>query len=146
MPQVGIVGASGFTGAELMRLCAAHADLEVAVVTGDTQAGRPVADLYPGLAAGYGDLGFEPYTPDLVDGLDAVFLGLPHGASRLGCRPKAADLNTATIVATYRIRCQRRSRIVHHSNDRDPDRWSARPTARNGPTIGGQFATVTTMF
>ena len=88
MPQVGIVGASGFTGAELMRLCAAHADLEVAVVTGDTQAGRPVADLYPGLAAGYGDLVFESYTPDLVDGLDAVFLGLPHGASQT----VAADL------------------------------------------------------
>ena len=88
MPQVGIVGASGFTGAELMRLCAGHPDLEVVVATGDTQAGRPVADLYPGLAAGYGDLVFEPYTPDVVDGLDAVFLGLPHGASQA----VAADL------------------------------------------------------
>ena len=88
MSKVGIVGASGFTGAELMRLCAGHPDLEVVVVTGDTQAGRQVGDLHPGLAAGYGDVAFEPYTPDVVDGLDAVFLGLPHGASQA----VAADL------------------------------------------------------
>jgi N-acetyl-gamma-glutamyl-phosphate reductase len=86
MVKVGIVGASGFTGAELLRLCAGHADLDVVVATGDTQAGRPVADLYPGLAAGYGDLAFEPYTPDVVDGLDLVFLGLPHGASQAVAR------------------------------------------------------------
>jgi N-acetyl-gamma-glutamyl-phosphate reductase len=82
MTKVGIVGASGFTGAELLRLCAAHDDLDVVVATGDTQAGRPVADLYPGLAAEYADLTYEPYTADLVDGLDVVFLGLPHGASQ----------------------------------------------------------------
>jgi N-acetyl-gamma-glutamyl-phosphate reductase len=82
MAKVGIVGASGFTGAELLRLCAGHPDLDVVFATGDTQAGRPVADLYPGLAAEYGDLIFESYAPDLSDGLDAVFLGLPHGASQ----------------------------------------------------------------
>jgi N-acetyl-gamma-glutamyl-phosphate reductase len=88
MPRVGIVGASGFTGAELLRLCVGHDELDVVVATGDTQAGRPVAELYPGLAAAYPDLAFEPYTADVVDGLDAVFLGLPHGASQA----VAADL------------------------------------------------------
>jgi N-acetyl-gamma-glutamyl-phosphate reductase len=82
MAKVGIIGASGFTGAELMRITAAHPDLEVAVVTGDTQAGRPVGELYPGLAAEYGDVRFESYSAGTVDGLDAVFLGLPHGASQ----------------------------------------------------------------
>src|SRR3954471_20861344 len=80
--RVGIVGASGYTGAELLRLCAAHADLEVAVATGDSQAGTAVADLYPSLAAAYGDLVFQPYAPETVDGLDLVFLGLPHGHSQ----------------------------------------------------------------
>lgn len=82
MSKVGIVGASGFTGAELMRILAGHDGFEVAVVTGDTQAGSRVADLYPSLAPAYGDLAFESYDPASLDGLDVVFLGLPHGASQ----------------------------------------------------------------
>jgi N-acetyl-gamma-glutamyl-phosphate reductase len=82
MARIGIVGASGFTGAELLRLCAGHPDLEVVLATGDTQAGTPVAELYPSLAAAYGDLVFSPYDPAACAGLDLVFLGLPHGASQ----------------------------------------------------------------
>lgn len=82
MSKVGIVGASGYTGAELLRLCAGHRDLELVVATGDSQAGTAVADLYPSLAAAYGDLVFAPYDAAAVEGLDLVFLGLPHGASQ----------------------------------------------------------------
>ena len=82
MVDVGIVGASGFTGVELLRLCAAHPELDVRQATGDTQAGTAVADLYPSLGAAYGDLAFTPYAPASLDGLDIVFLGLPHGASQ----------------------------------------------------------------
>ncbi|MEY2402534.1 MAG: N-acetyl-gamma-glutamyl-phosphate reductase [Acidimicrobiaceae bacterium] len=81
MATVGIVGASGYAGAELLRLCAAHPDLELAWATGDRQAGTRVASLYPSLAAAVGDLVFAPFELDLVDGVDAVFLALPHGAS-----------------------------------------------------------------
>ena len=82
--RVGIVGASGFTGAELLRLAAAHPDLEVVVATGDSQAGTAVADLYPSLAAAHPDLAFVPYTPTLIadHGVDLVFCGLPHGTSQ----------------------------------------------------------------
>jgi N-acetyl-gamma-glutamyl-phosphate reductase len=79
--RVGIVGASGFTGAELLRLAASHPEYEVALATGDTQVGTPVAELYPSLRPAYGDLTFAPYAPDVVEGLDLVFCGLPHGAS-----------------------------------------------------------------
>jgi N-acetyl-gamma-glutamyl-phosphate reductase len=82
MISVGIVGASGFTGAELLRLCATHPELRLDLATGDSQAGTPLAELYPGLAAHYGDRRFDTYTPEAVDGLDLVFLGLPHGASQ----------------------------------------------------------------
>jgi N-acetyl-gamma-glutamyl-phosphate reductase len=82
MVQVGIVGASGFTGAELLRLCAGHPDLEVRLATGDTMAGTEAAALYPSLAAAYPDLTFSPYDPADLAGLDLVFLGLPHGASQ----------------------------------------------------------------
>jgi N-acetyl-gamma-glutamyl-phosphate reductase len=80
--RVGIVGASGFTGAELLRLVAQHPDLEVVVATGDTQAGTRAADLYPSLAAAYPSLVFAGYDPAAMAGLDLVFLGLPHGASQ----------------------------------------------------------------
>ncbi len=82
MARIGIIGASGFTGAELLRLLAGHPDLEVVLATGETQAGTPVADLYPSLAAAYPDLVFTPYSAADSAGLDLVFLGLPHGASQ----------------------------------------------------------------
>jgi len=82
MRSVGILGASGYTGVELLRLCAGHPDLEVVVATGDTTAGRSVADLYPSLAGAYPDLTLVGTDPAAADGLDLVFLALPHGASQ----------------------------------------------------------------
>lgn len=80
--RVGIAGASGFTGVELLRLCAGHPDFEVAIAGADTQVGRPVRALYPSLAAAYPDLSFAEVGADDLDGLDVAFLALPHGASQ----------------------------------------------------------------
>jgi N-acetyl-gamma-glutamyl-phosphate reductase len=82
MAKVGIVGASGYTGAELLRLLAGHPDLDVVVATGDSQAGQPITGLYPSLAGAYADRVFDRWDPAAVDGLDLVFCGLPHGASQ----------------------------------------------------------------
>src|SRR5213083_3058260 len=82
MERVGIIGASGYTGAELLRLCAGHPDLQVAYATADSSAGARAADLYPSLAAACPDLRFEPYDPSATDGLDLCFLALPHGESQ----------------------------------------------------------------
>lgn len=101
MRRVGIVGASGYTGAELLRLCAQHPDLEVVVATGDSQSGTLASHLYPSLAAAYPNLVFSDYDVDRLDGLDAVFLGVPHEAAlsmvpelhrRVGC---VVDLSAA---------------------------------------------------
>ena len=81
MPKVGIIGASGYAGAELLRLCAAHPDIDLAWATGDRQAGVAVASLYPNLAAVAPGMVFDAFDPEMVDGTDAVFLALPHGAS-----------------------------------------------------------------
>jgi N-acetyl-gamma-glutamyl-phosphate reductase len=81
MKTVGIIGASGYAGAELLRLCAGHPGIKVAWATGDRQAGAPIASLYPNLRAVVGDQRFETWEPAMADGLDAVFLCLPHGAS-----------------------------------------------------------------
>ncbi|HEY4633838.1 MAG TPA: N-acetyl-gamma-glutamyl-phosphate reductase [Candidatus Limnocylindrales bacterium] len=105
MPKVGIVGASGYAGAELLRLCAAHPDLELAWATGDRQAGTSIGSLYPNLAAALPGMVFDTFAPDLVDGLDAVFLALPHGAS--GRLMEALDPRAAVVLdlgADFRLR------------------------------------------
>jgi N-acetyl-gamma-glutamyl-phosphate reductase len=105
VPKVGIVGASGYAGAELLRLCAAHPDLEIAWATGDRQAGVSIGSLYPNLAAALPGMTFETFAPDLVDGLDAVFLALPHGAS--GTLVSTLDPRAAVVLdlgADFRLR------------------------------------------
>lgn len=81
MLSVGIIGASGYTGMELLRLCASHPDFNVVYATGDTQAGTLASQLYPALAGAYPNLVFSEFSAAAVDGLDVVFLGLPHEAS-----------------------------------------------------------------
>jgi N-acetyl-gamma-glutamyl-phosphate reductase len=80
--NVGIVGASGYGGAELLRLCAGHPDLDVAVAAAGSNAGQSVAAHTPSLAAAYPDLVYGPTDADALDGLDVVFLALPHGQSQ----------------------------------------------------------------
>jgi N-acetyl-gamma-glutamyl-phosphate reductase len=79
---VGVFGASGFAGAELLRLAAGHPRLEVVLATADSQAGGLVADLYPSLASAYPDLYLTEVDPGAAENLDVVFLALPHGASQ----------------------------------------------------------------
>ena len=79
--SVGIIGASGYTGAETLRLLTQHPNLELKVATGDSMAGTRLADLYPSLAAAYGNRTFDTFDEEGLDGLDLVFVGLPHGVS-----------------------------------------------------------------
>jgi N-acetyl-gamma-glutamyl-phosphate reductase len=82
MISVGILGASGYAGSELLRLLSQHPELDVRLAGAETQAGTCVAELYPNLAAAYPDLVFTAAGPSDCDGLDLVFLGLPHGLSQ----------------------------------------------------------------
>ena len=81
MIRVGIVGASGYTGVELLRLLGQHPHCRVVWATGDSAAGTRAAALYPSLAAVYPDLVLEDFDESRVGEVDVVFLGLPHEAS-----------------------------------------------------------------
>ena len=76
MHQVAIIGASGFTGAELLRICASHPELNVVAATGNTEAGNRVANLYPSLAGAYGEMTFAANDVSVIADADLVFLGL----------------------------------------------------------------------
>jgi N-acetyl-gamma-glutamyl-phosphate reductase len=82
MARIGIIGGSGFTGAELLRLLAGHPELDVVHVTGDSAAGSAVADAYPALAAAYPALTYRAYDRADLAGLDLIFVALPHGHSQ----------------------------------------------------------------
>src|SRR5437899_5069866 len=104
MATVGIVGACGYTGAELLRLCAGHPALDVAWATGDSQAGSAVAGLYPSLAAAYPTLTFERYEPERLRDVDLVFFALPHGESqRLAADALDAGVKVVDLAADFRL-------------------------------------------
>ncbi|MDA8340838.1 MAG: N-acetyl-gamma-glutamyl-phosphate reductase [Actinomycetota bacterium] len=83
--KVGVVGASGYAGVELLRLCAAHPEFDVVVAGAATAAGQPVGAHTPSLRAAYPELPLvqvDAEDPAVLDGLDMCFLALPHGESQ----------------------------------------------------------------
>jgi N-acetyl-gamma-glutamyl-phosphate reductase len=82
MIRVAILGASGFVGAELLRLLAMHPGLEPVAAFGDSQAGQRLADVHPHLALAYPELVVERWSAEALRGADLVFAALPHGHSQ----------------------------------------------------------------
>jgi N-acetyl-gamma-glutamyl-phosphate reductase len=80
--RAGVVGGSGYSGAELLRLLAGHPEIEVVHVTADSNAGATVASLYPSLAGAYPQMEFASYDGADLAGVDVAFLALPHGESQ----------------------------------------------------------------
>lgn len=87
MIEVGLVGGTGYTGVELLRLLALHPKVHLRMVTSRTDAGRAVADLYPSLRGFVQQVFREPALKDLAD-CDVVFFATPHGT----CMRMAPDL------------------------------------------------------
>jgi N-acetyl-gamma-glutamyl-phosphate reductase len=106
--KAGIIGGSGYTGAELLRLLANHSGIEVAVVTAHSHAGQMVGEHTPSLAAAYPGMVYEAAGPDMLatlDGLDVVFCALPHGESQRivpGLRARVGVI--VDLAADFRLR------------------------------------------
>jgi N-acetyl-gamma-glutamyl-phosphate reductase len=81
--NVGIVGISGYGGAELLRLCVGHPSFRVTYASGDSTAGQTVRQRFPALAGHpTGDLVIQPFAPERVSGIDVLFASLPTGKSK----------------------------------------------------------------
>src|SRR5215470_19620831 len=81
--KIGVLGASGYTGAELVRLLLRHPRVDIALLTADRRAGKPMAEVFPQFAP------FALPTLQAIDavewpslGLDLVFCALPHGTTQ----------------------------------------------------------------
>lgn len=78
--SVAVSGASGYAGGEILRLLAAHPDVEIRTVTAHSNAGRSLLDHQPHLRS-LANLTLQQTTPEVLAGHDVVFLALPHGQS-----------------------------------------------------------------
>jgi N-acetyl-gamma-glutamyl-phosphate reductase len=80
MIKAGVVGGTGYTGVELLRLLVAHPEVELGVITSRSEAGRPVADLFPNLR-GCTELEFTAPDAGQLEACDLVFFATPNGTA-----------------------------------------------------------------
>ena len=103
MIKVGIVGGTGYTGVELLRLLAQHPSVEVVTITSRGEAGLPVATMFPNLR-GWIDLAFEDPATANLKGCDVVFFATPNGvAMQQAPSLLEAGVRVIDLAADYRI-------------------------------------------
>ena len=104
MITIGIVGGTGYTGVELLRLLAAHPQASVRTITSRKDAGTRVADMFPSLRGRY-DLAFaDPAEAGLAD-CDVVFFATPHGVAMAEARAlTAGGVKIIDLAADFRLK------------------------------------------
>lgn len=101
--KVAVLGASGYTGAELVRLIATHPGLEVAGLSGDRKAGQAMGEVFPHLA--HLDLPLLARIEDMdMAAFDLVFCALPHATSQTVIASLPRDLRVVDLSADFRLR------------------------------------------
>jgi len=102
--KIGIVGGTGYTGVELLRLLAVHPNAQLSVITSRSEAGLPVTDMFPSLR-GHVDLCFtDPGQADLA-ACDVVFFATPHGIAMQQARDLLdKGVRIIDLAADFRIR------------------------------------------
>jgi N-acetyl-gamma-glutamyl-phosphate reductase len=103
MIKVGIVGGTGYTGIELIRLLHSHPEVELAAITSRSEAGRPLADLVPSFVS-VAPLVFEEPSLHVLQGCDLVFFATPNGtAMRMTPELIDAGLRVIDLAADFRL-------------------------------------------
>ena len=101
--KVGIVGAAGYAGAELIRLVLGHPEFELVAITSNADAGQPLSAVYPSFA-GVSDLVFTTHDAPELKSCDAVFLAVPHTAAMAQVPALlASGVSCFDLSADYRL-------------------------------------------
>lgn len=104
MIKVGIVGGTGYTGVELLRLLAAHPQVQLTAITSRKEDGMPVADMFPSLR-GYVSLAFTTPEKARLTECDVVFFATPHGVAMAQARELlAAGVKVIDLAADFRLK------------------------------------------
>jgi len=104
MIKVGVVGGTGYTGVELLRLLAAHPDVQLSVITSRSEAGRAVSDLFPNLR-GSVDLEFSAPDAGQLAACDLVYFATPNGtAMTMVPQLLEAGVRVIDLAADFRLR------------------------------------------
>jgi N-acetyl-gamma-glutamyl-phosphate reductase len=104
MIKVGIVGGTGYTGVELLRLLAQHPEVELSAITSRAEAGRAVADMFPSLRRQVSLQFSDPATAPL-ENCDVVFFATPNGVAMQQAREiLAAGAKVIDLAADFRIK------------------------------------------
>ena len=100
--KIGVVGASGYAGGELLRLLAFHPHFEVSAITAHSNAGELITSVHPQLQS-YAGKSFSAFSPADFAACDLIFLALPHGESAkvIAQLPKSAKI--VDLGADYRL-------------------------------------------
>ncbi|MCP5419697.1 MAG: N-acetyl-gamma-glutamyl-phosphate reductase [Gammaproteobacteria bacterium] len=118
MIKVGIVGGTGYTGVELLRLLAVHPSVELAVITSRGERGKAVSELFPNLR-GHVDLAFSEPDEQALKQCDAVFFATPNGtAMQMAPTLLESGVRIIDLAADFRLR-----------NSEDWQRWYGMPHA-----------------
>lgn len=102
--KVGIVGGTGYTGMELLRLLSRHPAVQISVITSRGEAGTSVADMFPALR-GHLDLRFSQPDPRILSACDVVFFATPNGTA-MGKVPELlqAGVRVIDLAADFRLK------------------------------------------
>jgi N-acetyl-gamma-glutamyl-phosphate reductase len=107
MIKVGIVGGTGYTGVELLRLLEGHPEAEVLTVTSRKEAGMPVAEMFPSLRGlrRLGSLRYADPAESRLSACDVVFFATPHGVAMGQARAlTSAGVKIIDLAADFRLK------------------------------------------
>ncbi len=122
MIRVAVAGASGYMGAELLRILLRHPKVEVTAVSSERLAGEPLARVYPHLR-GLTDLVFSDFDPERTPAAaDAVFLALPHMESQKAVPVlRRHGVRVVDLSADYRLRNPEDYTVWYKTRHTDPE-------------------------
>ncbi|MCL4139897.1 UNVERIFIED_CONTAM: hypothetical protein GTU68_022270 [Idotea baltica] len=105
MIKIGIVGGTGYTGLELLRLLANHQYVQVVVITSRVEAGNLVESIFPNLRGFYPTLKFSHSSTPLLNSCDIVFFATPHGvAHQIAPSLLASGVKIIDLSADFRLK------------------------------------------